>query len=604
MINERIQLLREEMKKRGIHMYVVPTADFHQSEYVGEYFKCREFLTGFTGSAGTAVITMEEANLWTDGRYFLQAEQELQGTTVILRKSGEPGVPKMVEYLEEKVKHYAMTDSQPVTIGFDGRTMSISQGTQLENMVRKVNGRILYEEDLVDVIWKSRPSLSQEPIFPLDVTYAGETVESKISRLREVMEREGADLCLVTALDDIGWLLNMRGNDVTYCPVFLSYALVSMEQVELYVEKHKFSQESMAELKKQGVCFYPYDQIYERVKQLSSSQSILLDSEQVNYALYCNLPMNVEIVQRENPIMFMKSMKNEKEIEHIRQAHLKDGIACTKFMYWLKTQVGKQRITEMTASYALDEFRSLQEHYLGESFEPILAYKEHGAIVHYASTPDTDVKLLPEGMILCDTGGHYLEGSTDITRTIVLGEITEEMKMHYTTVVCSMLRLADAKFLYGCSGVTLDYAAREPFWRQNLNFNHGTGHGVGYLGTIHEPPARFSWRVPSDRPQLVPILEPGMVITDEPGIYIEGSHGIRIENELLVSKGVKNEYGQFLHFETLTFVPIDLDGILPEQMTEQEKTLLNTYHLQVRERISPYLTEDERNWLYKYTRFI
>lgn len=620
MIRNRIALLRQEMEKEHIDIYIVPTADFHQSEYVGDYFKCREYMTGFTGSAGTAVFTQRNAYLWTDGRYFIQAAKQLEGTGIVLQKSGESGVPGIAEYLETAVKqlrsemeentvlHSQNEEEHSVkrtpVIGFDGRTVSSFMGKRYAEIAQKAGGRVCHEMDLVERIWTNRPELPCESAFSLGVEYAGETVDSKLERLRRKMKEYDANSCVVAGLDDIGWLLNLRGNDVAYCPLVLSYAVVRMDGVELYADQRKFNEEIQGIFRQNGIELYPYHEIYERVRKFQRGETVLLDPEQMNYTLYRNLPETVQKAEYENPVILMKAIKNKTELENIRKAHLKDGIACTKFLYWLKENVGKTRITEISASEKLECLRAEQEHFMGSSFESICAYKEHAAIVHYAAVPDTDVELQAEGMMLCDTGGHYLEGSTDITRTIVLGGLTEEEKAHFTIVLCSMLNLADARFLYGCTGMSLDYAAREPFWRQNLNFNHGTGHGVGYLGNIHEAPARFFWKMPSGNQQRIPTLEPGMVITDEPGIYIEGSHGIRTENELLVTKGEANEYGQFMHFETLTFVPVDLDAVKPELMTEKERNLLNTYHAQVWNKISPYLNADERKWLRKYTRAI
>lgn len=597
LIEERIRLLRQEMKKNGIDIYIVPTSDYHQSEYVGTYFKCREFMTGFTGSAGTAVFTQKEACLWTDGRYFIQAEKQLEGTGIVLKKLGEPGTPKIEEYIEAIAQ-------KPVVIGFDGRTVSIAAGKRYAEIAKRAGGSVCCNIDLVGEIWTDRPQMACEPAFSLDIKYSGEEAAVKLDRLRQKMGEYGAGYCVITGLDDIGWLFNLRGNDVAYCPLILSYVVVRMDGAELYADEQKFNCEMKEMFHKNHVELYPYDKIYERMKIFPAGSTVLLDLEQMNYALYCNLPKEVEKIERENPVILMKAVKNETEIENIRLAHLKDGIACTKFIYWLKQNAGRIRITERLAAQKLECLRAEQAHYIGPSFEPICAYKEHAAIVHYSAVPKTDAELKREGMLLCDTGGHYLEGSTDITRTIVLGEITAEEQMHYTTVLCSMLSLADTRFLYGCTGMSLDYAAREPFWRQNLNFNHGTGHGVGYLGNIHEPPARFFWKMPAGDEVTIPALEPGMVITDEPGIYIEKSHGIRIENELLIVKGEANEYGQFLHFETLTFVPVDLDAVRPELMTEQDKRRLNAYHAQVREKISPYLTKEEQEWLFVYTRSI
>ena len=593
-ISSRIAALRKLMQERGIDLYIVPTSDYHQSEYVGDYFKCREFMTGFTGSAGMAVFTKEEAGLWTDGRYFIQAEQELAGTEVTLYKMGEPDVPTIEEYIGEKLPENGV-------IGFDGRTMELKTGQKYEKIAEEKHGTIFYTEDLIHLIWENRPPLSEKPAFLLEEKYAGESVSSKFARIREKMRERGADRLLMTTLDDIDWMLNIRGNDVEYFPLLLSYAIIYEDKVELYADGRKFDSKIWKHFEENKVIVLPYDDIYEVVKRFTEKDTIYLDPKRINYALYKNLPAQSKKVCGECPAVLMKCVKNETEVQNIREAHLKDGIAHTRFMYWLKSNIGKMEITEMSASAKLEEFRALQPDYLGASFDPICAYKEHGAIVHYTFTPETNVPLKPEGLFLTDTGGHYFQGSTDITRTVALGPISDTEKQHFTTVAISMLTLANARFLYGCTGMNLDYAAREPFWRMGLNFNHGTGHGVGYLGNIHEPPIGFRWRF---NPEDSQTLEANMVITDEPGIYIEGSHGIRTENELLVCKGEKNEYGQFMYFEPLTLVPIDLDAIDAAQMNVQEREWLNSYHRRVRDMIGPYLPEKERKWLEDYTREI
>lgn len=593
-ISERVDRLRLSMEEKGIDAYVIPTADYHQSEYVGEHFKVRAFMTGFTGSAGTAVFTKNEAGMWTDGRYFIQAALQMKDTGVALRKMGEPGVPTVEEYLKETLPEGGV-------IGFDGRTVGIDEGLSYAAIAEAKHGSIVYDCDLVDSIWTNRPPLSEKPAFLLDLKYAGETTASKLERVRSEMKKAGANLHVITSLDDIGWLLNVRGDDVEYFPLLLSYAIVKMDSVELYADERKFNDEIKAEFIKNHVHIHPYNDIYEAVKTFGGDDTVLVDPRRLNYALYNNMPEAVKTVKQENPTIIMKAVKNDVEIENIRKAEIKDSIAHTKFMYWLKQNVGKMKITELSASDKLDEFRAEQGNFLWPSFEPICAYKEHGAIVHYTSSPETDVELKEGGMFLTDTGANFYEGSTDITRTYVFGEISQIEKEHFTTVAISNLNLADVKFLYGCSGMNLDYVAREPFWRQNLNFNHGTGHGVGYLGNIHEPPTGFRWQF---RPNEIHPFEANMIITDEPGIYIEGSHGIRTENELLVCNGEKNEYGQFMHFEPITFVPIDLDAIIPELMTEKERTLLNDYHKKVYELIAPHLTKDEQEWLKEYTRAI
>lgn len=593
-VSERVDRLRQLMEEKGIDVYVVPTADFHQSEYVGEHFKARAFMTGFTGSAGTAVFTKDEAGMWTDGRYFIQAAQQMDGSGVMLRRMGEPGVPSVEEYVNMVLPNEGV-------IGFDGRTVGVDEGQAYADIAADKRGTVVYDCDLVDSIWQDRPPLSEKPAFLLDIQYAGETTESKLGRVREVMKQAGASRHIITSLDDTGWLLNVRGDDVEYFPLLLSYTVVNMDTVDLYADERKFNTEILEEFKKNHVCIHPYNDVYEAVKGFSADDVVLIDPRRMNYALYNNIPENVKTVKQENPTVLMKAVKNDVEIENIRKAHIKDGVAHTKFMYWLKNTVGKEVITELSASDKLEALRAEQENFLWPSFEPICAYKEHGAIVHYTSTPETNVELKEGALFLTDTGGHYYEGSTDITRTVALGEISQEEKDHFTAVAVSMLNLADVRFLYGCTGMNLDYVAREPFWRQNLNFNHGTGHGVGYLGNIHEPPTGFRWQF---RPNEIHPFEANMIITDEPGIYIEGSHGIRTENELLVCKGEKNEYGQFMYFEPITFVPIDLDAINPDLMTEKEKKLLNDYHKKVYELIAPHLAEEEKEWLKKYTQAI
>ena len=593
-IADRIAKFQKLMGDYKIDTYVVPTADYHQSEYVGEYFKERKFLTGFTGSAGTAVVTKECAYLWTDGRYFLQAASQLKDTGIQLMKMGEPGVPTIEEFLKEELKDGDV-------LGFDGRTIGELEGEHFSEIVEEKHGKIIYECDLVDKLWTDRPEMSKKPAFLLPLKYAGETVESKLTRIRKVMKEHDATMQILASLDDIDWMLNIRGDDVEYFPLLLSYAIVKMDEVELYVDEEKLNEELKKHLQDNGVKVYEYDAIYQRVKQITKEETVMVDPRQVNYALFNNIPEDVAVVKEENPIILMKAVKNDIEVENIRNAHIKDGVAHTKYMYWLKKHVGKEKITEISASDKLEAFRAEQEGYLWPSFGPISAYKEHGAIVHYSATEESDVELRPEGLLLSDTGGNYWEGSTDITRTIALGEVSEEEKRHFTTVVISMLKLANTTFLYGCTGMNLDCIAREPFWRQHLNYNHGTGHGVGYLGNIHEAPQRFQWKFSEENCHP---LEAHMVITDEPGLYIEGSHGIRTENELLVQKDVANEYGQFMKFEMLTFVPVDLDAIDVNIMTMEEKDLLNAYHSKVYEVIAPYLNDEEREWLKVYTRAI
>jgi possible xaa-pro aminopeptidase len=593
-VPERLAALRKLMREKNIDVYVVPTADFHQSEYVGEHFKARKFITNFSGSAGTAVITLNDAKLWTDGRYFIQAAKQLEGTTVTLMKMFEPGVPSVNEYLEEILQ-------AGQTLSFDGRVVSVGEGDEYAEIAKKKGAKVDYQEDLIDEIWTDRPPLSEEPAFFLEEKYTGESTASKLARIRKEMEEAGCDAHIVSTLDDTCWTLNIRGNDIEFFPLVLSYAIIKKDSFELYIDERKLDDNLKALLKKEGVNLHPYNAIYEDVKQLPAGTTVMVDKAKLNYAIFNNIPASVHVVNKRNPAILMKALKNPVEIENIRKAQIKDSIAHLRFMKWLKENVGKIRITELSASEKLDEFRKEMGNFIRDSFEPISSFGPHSAIVHYCSSPETDVEFKEGTLYLSDTGAGFYEGSTDITRTFALGEVPQNMKDDFTLVAISNLQLGSAKFLQGCSGLTLDILARKPFWDRDMNFNHGTGHGVGYLLNIHEGPAGFRYKY---RAGEVEEIQEGMIITDEPGLYIEGSHGIRLENELLARKGVKNEYGQFLYFEAITLVPFDLDAINPDMMSEENKKLLNDYHAKVYEVIAPHLNDDEKAFLKKYTRAI
>lgn len=593
-VPERLAALRKLMREKNIDVYVVPTADFHQSEYVGEHFKARKFITNFSGSAGTAVITLNDAKLWTDGRYFIQAAKQLEGTTVTLMKMFEPGVPSVNEYLEEILQ-------TGQTLSFDGRVVSVGEGDEYAEIAKKKGTKVDYQEDLIDEIWTDRPPLSEEPAFFLEEKYTGESTASKLARIRKEMEEAGCDAHIVSTLDDTCWTLNIRGNDIEFFPLVLSYAIIKKDSFELYIDERKLDDNLKALLKKEGVNLHPYNAIYEDVKQLPAGTTVMVDKAKLNYAIFNNIPASVYVVNKRNPAILMKALKNPVEIENIRKAQIKDSIAHLRFMKWLKENVGKIRITELSASEKLDEFRKEMGNFIRDSFEPISSFGPHSAIVHYCSSPETDVEFKEGTLYLSDTGAGFYEGSTDITRTFALGEVPQNMKDDFTLVAISNLQLGSAKFLQGCSGLTLDILARKPFWDRDMNFNHGTGHGVGYLLNIHEGPAGFRYKY---RAGEVEEIQEGMIITDEPGLYIEGSHGIRLENELLARKGVKNEYGQFLYFEAITLVPFDLDAINPDMMSEENKKLLNDYHAKVYEVIAPHLNDDEKAFLKKYTRAI
>ncbi|WP_314909179.1 aminopeptidase P family N-terminal domain-containing protein [Oribacterium asaccharolyticum] len=593
-VPERLSALRKCMQEKHIDIYIVPTADFHQSEYVGEHFKARAYITGFTGSAGTAVITLHDAKLWTDGRYFLQAAKQLEGTGVTLMKMFEPGVPTVEEYLEAELK-------SGQTLSFDGRVVSVGEGDEYASIAKKNGAKVDYQEDLIDAIWTDRPPLSEEPVWFLEEKYSGESTESKLSRIRREIADAGCDTHIVSTLDDICWTLNIRGNDIDFFPLVLSYAIIRKDSLELYIDERKLDDKLKTIFKKEGVNLHPYNAIYEDVKKLPENATVLIDKTKLNYAIFNNIPNSVPIVNKRNPEILMKALKNPVEVENIKKAEIKDSIAHVRFMKWLKENLGKIKITEMSASEKLDEFRVEMGNFIRDSFEPISSYGPHSAIVHYSSSPETDVELKEGSLYLSDTGAGFYEGSTDITRTYALGEVPKKMKEDFTIVAISNLQLASAKFLQGSSGLTLDILARKPFWDRGLNYNHGTGHGVGYLLNIHEGPAGFRYKFRAGETEEI---QEGMVITDEPGLYIEGSHGIRLENELLARKGVQNEYGQFLYFETITLIPFDLDAISLDMLNEENRKLLNDYHKRVYEEIAPHLNEEEKTFLKKYTRAV
>ena len=589
-VDDRINALRELMKERNLAAYIIPTDDFHGSEYVGEYYKAREYMSGFTGSAGTLLVLPDQAALWTDGRYFLQAAEQLKGSTITLMRSGQPDVPEIAEYLRDRLKEKSV-------IGFDGRTVTeqfvqtIAKETEAKQIT--FDG----SEDLVDLIWQERPPISTEPVRELDVTYTGKSREEKISDVRDKMREEKADVLLLTALDEIAWLLNLRGNDVAYTPVFLAYMLLTLNDAQLFVHEQILSDEIRRRLEKAGISILPYDGIENALQDIAGGKKIWIDSGSANYRL-ANSFGSVEKIDKSSPVMLIKAVKTPQETEHIRAAHVKDGAAVTRFMHWLKTNVGQERITEISAAKKLETFRAQAEGYLGPSFEPIIAYGAHGAIVHYAPTEETDVEMAVGSFCLADTGGHYREGTTDITRTFALGTVTEEEKKYYTVVLRSHLAFGAAKFMYGVCGQNLDVLAREPLWEEGLDYNHGTGHGVGFILNVHEGPHRVHWRI-TEQTQVP--LEEGMVLSNEPGIYLEGRFGIRHENLVLCRTGEKNEYGQFMYLEPLTMVPYDRDAILPELMSDREIKWLNDYHRKVYETLDPYFEGEELAWLREVT---
>ena len=597
-VSEKVAALRGCMKEEGIDLCLVPTDDFHGSEYVGDYFRCREWLTGFDGSAGTAVVTQEEALLWTDGRYFLQAASQLEGSGFTLMKIGEEGVPTIAEYVIRTLKTGGV-------LGFDGRCVSAYEGESFEEELAKKGASVKADTDLIDRIWTDRPKLSCRPVWELPLEYAGKTRAEKLADLRGAMKKAECSVHVLTSLDDIAWLLNLRGDDVACNPVFLSCLVVTAERVRLFVQAKAVSRELALRLAEDGISIEPYHAVYDFVWTIGDEVRVLMDKKHVNYRMW--KAVGARKVDRTNPTLPAKAVKNPTEMECIRKAHIKDGLAVTRFMYWLKKRMEHydpaDGETELSASAKLEGFRKEQEHYLGPSFDTISGYGPHGAIMHYEPTEETDAALKAEGFLLVDSGGQYLEGTTDITRTFALGALTRKEKEIYTRVLRGTLALAAAKFKSGCTGMAFDYLARRPLWEAGLDYNHGTGHGVGFLLNVHEGPNSFSYRQVSGR-SLPCVFEEGMVTSDEPGYYEEDAFGVRCENLILCVKDEKTEYGQFLRFETLTMVPWDLDAVLPEEMTQEERKLLNEYHEQVYNTLAPLLNGEEREWLKKATRAV
>ncbi len=592
MVQDRLYKLREKMKEEGIDCYLIPTSDYHDSEYVSDFFKVRHYFSGFTGSA----VNLESAALFTDGRYFIQAEKELSGSGIKLMKTGEEGVPTISQYLDQCLKEGGV-------LGFDGKVVMGDDADEYETVLKKKKGKIIWEKDLAQEIWTKRPPLVHHPVFLLEECYSGESTASKIARVRDAMKEKEASMHILTTLDDIAWLFNIRGNDVESCPVAFAFCVITMEQVLLFAKECTEDGSKVWEyFAENNVTLLPYQDFYQYVSDIHK-QKVLLCKARISCFLSRKLADDVIIVDRPNPTSLMKAVKNQTEMENLRKAHLKDGIAVTRFMYWLKKNVGKQDMTEVSAAEYIEQLRRENEYFIEPSFSTICAYGANGAIVHYSAAPENCARIKPEGLLMVDSGGHYLEGSTDITRTFALGPLTEEMKKHFTLVLRAMLNLKDTRFLYGCRGVNLDIRAREVFWEQGLDYKHGTGHGVGYLLNVHEGPNGFRWKLISDYQQNA-VLEEGMVTTDEPGIYIEGSHGVRIENELLCRKGEANEYGQFMYFEDLTYVPIDLEAVDISLLEKKDKERLNRYHREVFGKLSPYFEGEELKWLKLVTREI
>ena len=587
-ISERIARLREELRREHLSAFIFPTSDPHNSEYTAEHWKGREWISGFNGSAGTAVVTLDNAALWTDSRYFIAAEEQLQGTEFQLMKLKVEGTPSIAEWLGRELK-----DAADKAVGIDGMVNSANSIKELISDLRTQGGITLRTNfDPLERIWQDRPAIPENPVVIHPLEYAGEPIREKLVRIRKALREKHADGMLMAALDDIAWTLNLRGSDVHCSPVFVSYLLISTTEVTLYINKVKLTPEVMSYLQAEGVGVKPYNQVKQGLKDYFE-YNILLDGNEVNYTLYKTVER--EIVDASSPVPLMKAVKNECEIAGFRSAMLKDGIAMVKFLKWLKPAVEAGGQTEMSVERKLTALRAEQPLFRGLSFDTIVGYEEHGAIVHYEAIPETDTTLHPKGLLLIDSGTQYQDGTTDVTRTIALGPLTEEQKRVYTLVLKGHIDLQLLHFPDGASGTQLDAIARRPLWQAGMNFLHGTGHGVGCYLNCHEGPhqIRMEW-IPAR-------LQAGMTVTDEPGVYLGGRFGVRIENTLLVVPAEETECGRFLGFETLTLCPIETSPIIKELLTPEEIQWLNDYHTTVYERLSPYLNEDEKAWLRKAT---
>ena len=590
-INKKIESLRNLMKERDISAYIVNTGDPHQSEYVADYYKGRIWISGFTGSAGTVVITHNEAILWTDGRYFIQAEDELKGSEFKLFKMATPGYPTYTEWLKDTLE-------KDDTLGFDGKVFAQSAVEQLEKELKEKNIKCIDKFDLVGEIWEDRPILPKGKAFIHELKYTGKTSQEKIEEVRIEMKKENIDYFLIGSLDDIAWLYNIRGKDVAHSPIVISYGLISKDKAYLFVDSDKIDDEVLGFLKENNIEIGKYEEIVDRVKNIEKSSRIYLDKSRINRWIYKAIPAETTIINRTDITTELKGCKNSVEIENQKNAYIKDGVALTKFLYWLEENIGKIEVSEISAEDKLLELRKEQDGFIEPSFSTISAYKSNAAMMHYSASPTSNAILKPEGLYLVDSGGQYFDGTTDITRTIALGPITDEEKKDFTLTLKGVINLSSARFLHGANGHTLDVLARYPLWQEGIDYKCGTGHGIGYLLNVHEGPHRVA-SVPNSI-----VLEKGMILSIEPGVYKVGSHGIRIENIVVIQEDIKTDSGQFMKFETLSFVPIDLRSIDIKLLSEKEREWLNEYHKEVYNKLSPFLNLEEKEWLKKQTRSI
>ena len=591
-IKERMHALRMTFPPNYIKAFIIPSTDPHLSEYVAPHWMSREWISGFTGSAGTVVVLMNEAGLWTDSRYFLQAAKELEGSGITLYKEMLPETPSITKYLSQKLK-------PGESVSIDGKMFSVQQVEQMKEELAAYSLQVDLFGDPLKRIWRDRPSIPNSPAFVYDIEYAGKSCEEKVTAIRAELTKKGAYALFLSALDEIAWTLNLRGNDVHCNPVVVSYLLITQDDVIYFISPEKVTKEVNEYLKEQHVKLKNYDEV-ETYLNTFTGRNILIDPKKTNFAIYSAINPKCNIIRGESPVALLKAIRNEQEIAGIHAAMQRDGVALVKFLKWLEEAVPSGKETELSVDRKLHEFRAAQPLYMGESFDTIAGYKEHGAIVHYSATPESDVPLQPKGFLLLDSGAQYLDGTTDITRTIALGELTEEEKTDYTLILKGHIALAMAKFPVGTRGAQLDVLARMPIWKYGMNFLHGTGHGVGHFLSVHEGPQSIRM---NENPV---VLQPGMVTSNEPGVYKAGSHGIRTENLTLVCKDKEGMFGDYLKFETITLCPICKkgivkEGIIKEMLTNEEIEWLNNYHQIVYEKLSPNLNEEEKVWLQEAT---
>jgi Xaa-Pro aminopeptidase len=600
-IKDRLEKLRAAMAKNGIDYYIMPTSDYHNSEYSADFFKVREYFCGFDGSNGTLVVSQNFAGMWTDGRYFIQAENQMKGTGVELFKMLNPGVPTIAEFLFDNMK-----DGE--TLGFDGKVISTSVG---ENIEKKLSGKAVkykIDKDLAEDVWTDRPALPCHDMYVLSDELCGRSFKEKLANVRSKMREFGATAHLLSKLDDIMWLTNLRGSDVECNPVALAYAYITFDRFVLFVQEKEVTDEVRAYCDKVGIELKDYHEVMNFISEVKLDGNVLCDKRNTNFLTYKTLldrtkEAGVLLKNEKDPTEIMKAVKNETELKNIREVYLKDSVVLTKFIYWVKKNVGKIPMTEYTAAEKLDGMRAEIPGFIELSFPTISAYKANAAMAHYEATKDNAAEVKADGMLLVDSGATYMGGTTDVTRTIVVGEISEEIKKHYTATVMGMLGLASSKFMEGCTGRNVDTFARMALWEMGIDYNHGTGHGIGYMLNVHEGPHNIRWRFNEGMHEAV--LQPGMIVSDEPGVYIEGSHGIRIENIVEVVERETNEYGRFLGFDHLTYAPIDLEAIDKKYMQPKDIEKLNNYHKMVYEKVSPFIDdEDVKSWLKEATRAI